>query len=225
MRTFTDNVAYTLGVLLLGSFTVGQVRAASVTETGTFGSDNQVYSYLLSLPTAQTLDFYTTSYGGGMNLDGTTSVAGGFVPALTLFSASTGLVVDSAAAGATENGAQMTTPLLHADPTTGMVDDAFLQENLAAGNYIVDLTEFPNVATGDFNSNPQFLFMNDPTATGDVCGVSGGMFLEADTAPCVQRNGNFTLNIGTVPEPATFWLALPIIAFGLIGRKRLLARS
>jgi len=226
MRTTTNKVAYTLGALLLGSLTMSQARAVSITETGTFGSDNQVYQYLLNLTTAQTINIYTTSYAGGMNLDKTVSGAGGFVPALTVFSVATGQVVDCAATGSTCNGTQMSTGLIKADPTTKLTNDVFLQENLTAGAYLIDLTEFPNVATGDLASNPEFLFSSSPTATGDVCGVAGGTFLETDMAPCTQRNGNFALNIGTVPEPATFWLALPFLAFfGVIGRKRILARS
>jgi hypothetical protein len=228
MRKTMNKIAYTVGALLLGTLTIGQARAVSVTQTGSFGSDNQIYTYVLNLPTAQTVDIYTTSYGGGMNLDKTISQAGGFLPALTVFSASTGMVVDCAAMGLTCNsngGTQMTSAILTADPMTGLVNDAFLRESLNAGSYIIDLTEVPNVANGDFNSNPQFLFSNDATATGDVCGVSGGTFLETDMAPCAQRNGNFTLNIGTVPEPASFWLALPVLAFGLIGRNRIFSRS
>jgi len=216
--------ASAFGVLLLGCLTIGHAGAVSVTETGLFGSDNQVYQYLLNIPTAQTVDIYTTSYAGGMNLDGTTSMAGGFVPALTIFSVSSGLVVDCAAEGLTCSGTQMMGPL-QTDPATGSVLDVYLQESFARGSYLVDLTEVPNVATGDVNTNPEFLFSSDPTATGDVCGVTGGTFLETDTAPCTQRNGNFALNIGTVPEPATLWLALPVLAFGVIRRKRFLARS
>lgn len=225
MRIITNNkFASTFGALILSCLTIGHAGAVSVTETGLFGSDNQVYQYLLNVPTAQTIDIYTTSYAGGMNLDGTTSMAGGFVPAITIFSVSSGMVVDCAANGLTCAGTQVMGPL-KADPTTGSMLDVYLQESFGPGAYLVDLTEVPNVATGDVNTNPEFLFSSDPTATGDVCGVANGTLLETDTAPCTQRNGNFALNIGTVPEPATLWLALPVLAFGVIRSKRFLARS
>ncbi len=219
--------ASTFGALLLSCLTVGHAGAVSITQTGTLGADNQVHEYLLNLPTAQTVDFYTTSYAGGKNLDGTTSAAGGFVPVLTLFSSATGQVIDCSATGSTCSGIQMTPPIgtIKADPTTGFVNDAFLRESLTAGSYVVDLTEFPNGASGDLNTNPRFLFSSDPNATGNACGVTGGMFLEADMSPCTQRNGAFTLNVGTVPEPATLWLALPVLVLGVLGRKRLLARA
>lgn len=216
--------APTFGVLVVSCLAIGHAGAVSNTYTGMFTADNDVQQYTFSLPTTEDIDIYTTSYGGGTNLDGTTSSAGGFVPALTLYSVATGQAVDCAAAGTTCSGPQMPTGFINMDTTTGMTDDAFLAETLAAGNYVVDLTEDPNVATGDL-ANPNFLFSMDPTATGDVCGVTGGMFLETDTATCIQRSGNFSLNIGSVPEPATLWLALPVLVLGFVTRKRLQARS
>lgn len=212
-------LSYGFGALLVSSLVIPQANALPITQTGTFGSDNQVYQYLLNIPTSTTVIISTDSYGGGTNMNGTTTPAGGFVPVLTLFSTvSPGNVIAfDGADGVCHSGAKM-------DTSTHMCDDAYIQTPLAAGNYILDLTEFPNVANGTFNSNPQFLFGNDPTATGDVCGVAGGQFLQADVAPCVQRTGNFLLNIASVPEPATLWLALPVLAVGLLRRKRISSR-
>lgn len=203
-----------LGAVLLGSLSIGHARAVSYTYTGTFTSDAQVNEYTITIPTAQTVDFFTTSYAGGVNLNGTTSAAGGFVPSLTIFSASSDLAVDCGAAGTTCSGMAMGPE--KTDPTTGLADDVNLIENLSAGTYVVALSEYPNVALGGLNDG--FLTSVDPTLFTDACGP--GMFLEADTAPCAQRNGKFALNVGTVPEPATAWLALPILTV-VIFRKRL----
>lgn len=98
---------------------------------------------------------------------------------------------------------------MSASSSTGICDDAFLQETLGAGSYTLDLTEFPNVAIGNLSDG--FLFASDPTATGDVCGVSGGTFLQSDLATCVQRTSNYSLTItspAATPEPSTFLLLL-----------------
>jgi hypothetical protein len=219
MRT-TNSVAHTLGALLLSSLAISQARAISITQTGTFTTDAQVVDISFTLPTAQTVDFFTTSYAGGMNLNGTTSSAGGFVPSLTLFSVSTGLVVDCGAAGTTCSGMAMGSIKL--DPLTQIADDVNFTRSLAAGSYVLALTQYPNVAIGGINDG--FLTSIDSTLFTDACGA-GAAFRQADTSPCAQRNGNYSVNVGTVPEPATLWLSLPILAFSFIGRKRLLSRS
>lgn len=191
------------------------LNALTVTQVGTFTTDDQVFTYNFTLPVATPIAFYTTSYAGGANLNGTMSSAGGFVPTLTLFQAN-GTVIASDGASGTARGS------LAKDPTTGLFDDAYLFTTLSAGSYTLTLTEFPNVALGNLSDG--FLFAGSPTATGDTCGVSGGKFLETDVAPCVQRTGAFALNVNT-PEPATLWLVVPALgaAFWLRKRKSVLA--
>ena len=118
----------------------------------------------------------------------TTSYAtGGFDPALTLFSDASGNVV------------------AYDDPADS---DATLAATLAAGSYVLDLSEFPNVAVGTLSQG--FLFAGDPTVTGSNCGVSGGMFLDPIT--CAQLTSNYALTVNAVsatPEPSTWLLVLP----------------
>jgi hypothetical protein len=102
-----------------------------------------------------------------------------------------------------------------------MCDDAFLQETLPAGSYVLDLTEFPNEAIGNLADG--FLFASDPTATGDVCGVTGGMFLQADVAPCVQRTDAYSVSITSAaptPEPSSIFLGLPVAVLLLVVSRR-----
>ena len=190
--------------LLLLCFTVREKAfATSLTETGTFTTDNQVAEFDFTVTSPSTYTLYTTSYGGGANLTGTSSVAGGFVPVLSLFQANGTIVAADGGSGMCKGSAMM-------DSGTGMCDDAYLNLALTDGSYILALTEFPN---GAINNLPDgFLFGGDPHATGTVCGQSGGTFLQSDVAPCVQRDGSYAVNVtnaSAVPEPPTWALMLP----------------
>jgi hypothetical protein len=204
-------------LFLLGLVLTQPARAISVTQTGTLAADNSVFTYNLTVTITQSYVLWTTSYGGGTNLDGSTSASGGLVPVLTLFSASSGNAVNFDGADGVCMGAA------HTDSSTGMCDDAFIITTLPAGSYVLDLTEFPNVAIGNLSSG--FLFSSDPTATGDTCGgaSTGHMFVQADLSACPQRTSSYTLNIANVPEPASFWLGVPVILVVLF-RKRLFRR-
>ncbi len=130
-------------------------------------------------------DNFTTTSSQVYNIFTTSYATGGFVPVLTLFG-SNGNVIDNSGPG---------------------ISDASLTDTLAPGFYTLDLTEFPNVATGTLSDG--FLFAGNPTATGDNCGVSGGMFLDSIT--CSQRNSSYALTVNSsaavTPEPST-WLLL-----------------
>ena len=199
--------------VLLG---ISQLEASTV--TGTLAADNSIYSTTLTLPTMETLTAYTTSYAGGMNLDATSTSGGGFAPLLTLFSVSTGNVAALSSMGTPGNCGMAGT-----DSATGLCNDAYLNAVLGAGQYVLDLTEFPNVANGGINDG--FLAGSDANFTGTNCSGTG-QFLESDVAPCVQRTNAYTLNISTsaaspVPEPATLWFAAgALLAAGLIRRSK-----
>lgn len=196
--------------LLLVSLTLAAKAHADTVLSGTFTSDDQVYQSNFSTSTAQSYSFFTTSYGGGMNVNGTSTPAGGFVPVLTLFTGSGDIIGSSTTGGAV-------------DPVTGLSDDAYLSAVLNPGSYTLTLTEFPNVAIGNLSQG--FLFAGMPDLTGSFCG-GGGPFLEADVAPCVQRNGDYTLNITSAaptPEPASWVLLLSGIGILLGFRRRMLA--
>ena len=181
-----------------------KASASTFTETGTFTTDNQVAEFTFNVPTASTYTLFTTSYSEG-----------GFVPVLSLFQAN-GTIV------AAEGGSGMCSGAMTAG-STGMCDDAYLNLGLTSGSYILALSEFPNVAINNLSDG--FLFANDPHATGTVCGVSGGTFLQSDVSPCVQRDGKYAVdvtNASAVPEPATWALMLP--AAGILffaGRQQL----
>lgn len=130
-------------------------------------------------------DSFTTTSTQAYNIFTTSYATGGFVPVLTLFSGDGNIISNSG-------------------PGTS---DASLMETLAAGSYILDLTELPNVAIGNLSEG--FLYASDPTATGDNCSVTGGMFL--DPISCAQRTNNYALTVSSsaavTPEPSS-WLLL-----------------
>lgn len=209
-----------LALLTICLAAVPGAMAASFTYTGSFTADNSVYTQTFNTATTQDFTIYTTSYGGGINANGTNSSAGGFVPVVTLFGTS-GDVIGFGGGDGMCSGSSL------ADSGTGLCEDAYFTGSIGPGSYTLALTEFPNVAVGNLSDG--FLFSSDPTATGDLCGVSGGTFLQTDVAPCVQRNGNFALNVvssaaSPVPEPPTWLLVLPATAaIALFGRRQLFA--
>ncbi len=163
-----------------------QVSASTYSTSGTFLADNSSFIYSFNVTSPQSYTFSTSSFA-----------MGGFVPDLTLFTAS-GTVLGSDGA----DGPCITAATCH--------DDASLSMSLGAGSYLLYLTEFPNEANGNLSDG--FTFGSDPTATGDVCGVAGGMFLQTDTSSCSQRTANYTLNVtnaSPTPEPGTLFLVLP----------------
>ncbi len=215
--TAPQRVFRSLALLTVCLAAVPGAKAASFTYNGSLAADNSVYSHTFDTTTAQNYTFFTTSYGGGVNADGkSVSLPGGFAPVLTLFSSTTGSVIGFGGGDATCHGTAS------ADPKTGLCEDAYFTETLGPGSYTLDLTEFPNVAFGNLSDG--FLAGSDSHFTGTNCNSPGGMFLQADVAPCVQRTANFSLNVTTspVPEPPTWLLVLPSAgAIALFGRRQL----
>lgn len=196
-----------------------RAHADSFTYFGTFTADDSVFSQAINVASTQTYNFFTTSYAGGLNLNGSVSLPGGFDPVLTLFSNATGQVIAFGGGSGTAEGPS------GVDPVTGLSEDANFSSTLNPGTYSLFLTQFPNVANGSLSDG--FLFAGSSNFTGDLCGVSGGMFLQSDIAPCAKRTGSYAVNVSSspaspVPEPPTWLLVLPAsAAFALIGRRHL----
>ncbi len=130
----------------------------------------------------------------------TTSFAsGGFVPVLTLFSANGG------------------NPIAFAETDNS---DVLINQLLGPGSYILALTEDPNVFTTTFAAGT--LFAGDPTITGDLCGVSGGKFLNVFNG-CTQQTSNYSVTVSSTavtPEPSTWLLVMPAVALLFAERHR-----
>lgn len=145
---------------------------------------------------------FTTSFASASNqiynFSTSSFAAGGFTPVLTLFSATGG------------------NPIAFAE--TGVSDVSFSSQ-LAPGNYILALSEDPNVFTTNYAAGT--LFASNPTITGDLCGVSGGTFL--NLIDCSQHTGNYAFAISSTavtPEPSTWLLVMPAVALLFVSRYR-----
>ncbi len=150
-------------------------------QSGTFAADDSNAQYNFTLGSAQEVYAYTTGYAGGTNLDGTTTVAGGFDPILSLFDGNGSLLMYN-----DDN------PLAPSDPATGAAYDSGLLDTLGAGSYTLAITQYDNFSNGSLSSG--FQQDGNPTFTSQY--VGGG----TATAPFVdvngsQRTGNYTLNL------------------------------
>jgi hypothetical protein len=177
----------------------------SQTYTGTLGAESgtpgSVVVEPLDLTTASSVTIFTTSYGGGTNLNGSMTSAGGLQPNVTLFD-TTGFAV------ATESG--MFSPL------NNSWDAYILDSDVAAGNYFLILTDQANQVSAAFTGF-------DGTAPADFytlfTGPGGSSFTDVEGN---ARNGNYALNVqatplaSPTPEPATFWLVVPVLAGALL---------
>ena len=158
---------------------------------------------ILQTSAVSDVTIFTTSYGGGTNLDGTTASAGGFQPNITLYTSGGDFVMNQA----------VSSPSAKTDSSTGLALDGYLTDaGLAPGSYIVTLTNW--------------LEQQPPTATN----LSDG-FVNYGGSTFTDVNGNlrtasYALNLSTsgtspVPEPASIWLLVSGLALaGAVAQRR-----
>ena len=145
-----------------------------------------------------TFEYNFTDPGAAIFTAATTSYATGFVPVLTLYNGTTGMEIDNSGTG---------------------FGDASLNDVLDPGTYDLFLTEFPNVAVNNLADG--FLLSSDPSATGDQCGVAGGMFYNVITCAADSSNSYaLTASTAPTPEPSTWLLVLPPAAFLYLSQRR-----
>lgn len=143
---------------------------------------------------------FTSSSSQNFTATTTSYAAGGFIPVLTLFNASGG------------------TPLAFAETDNS---DVSINQLLGPGSYVLFLTQDPNVFGSTLAAGT--LFAGSPTLTGDFFGIAGGKFLNFIDG--TQRTGSYALTVNSVavaatPEPATWLLLLPPVAFAFAMRRR-----
>lgn len=199
-----------LAALLFGAVGTAALQAASInqTYTGTLDSESgtpgSVVLKTLSLTSISNVTIYTTSYGGGTNLNGTVTTPGGFQPNITLYN-NTGFTIANQSASFS--------------PINNSWDGYLTDSNLAAGTYYVTLTDWQNqesITATTLNLTTPYLSFSGPGGT-NFTDVQGN-----------NRTGNYALDISAtpvggsaVPEPATLSLILPgLTGAFLLWRKR-----
>jgi PEP-CTERM motif-containing protein len=196
-------------------------RATNITLQGNFTTDDNVQLFSVAIAAPAAVDIRSYGYAGGTTSTGTAVPRGGFDTILTLFNAS-GVFIDDNDDGA---GAAI-------DPITGQAADARITANLAAGSYILALTQYDNFSIGNLadgfgeTGNPHFT--TDPGfGSGGAC--PGNMFRDISGTAGRCRTANWALDFvnvssvmpaAAVPEPSALLLAGFGLALLLVGRFR-----
>jgi hypothetical protein len=177
------------------------------------GFDDDEVLFQFSVSQTSTLTAFTTSFADG-----------GFAPDLTLFADDgspgdpTGLFI----AQGSEGVAGSCGPTQGTDSATGYCLDSLLQTMLSPGNYLLVLTEDPNVSFGDdtaFDNGTGFLYapsQND---------FNGGFYLEDNSA--FPRTAAFDVEAdlqpvptSSTPEPRTIPLLFSALIAGAAAYRR-----
>jgi hypothetical protein len=203
-------------VLLAGM--TAPASAASFSYTGNFVNDSDVQLFNFNLLASTTVTLQTFSYGGGTNSAGNTIVSGGFEPTLQIFDFPSGAING----GSILPGDVASCGPRNTDPNRPihLCREDFAQVFLAAGNYVVALTENPNVANGP-NLSDGFFADTDPQ---NLTAINQNHFADVASQP---GDGHWALDItvrdvgAATPEPGSALLAVPaLFLVGLGIRKR-----
>ena len=204
-----------MAVLLTG--VTAPLVAGKFSFAGTFTNDSDIQLFSFNLLAGTTVTLQTFSYGGGNNSAGNTILPGGIEPTLQVFDFPSGAINGgSILPGEVGNcGPRNTDPnrALH------LCRDDFAQVFLAAGTYVLALTENPNVANGS-NLSDGFFADADPTTFNqnhfaDVLGQPGDGHWALDI---LAVDGASPL-VGT-PEPGSALLAVSAFFLAGLGFRR-----
>lgn len=192
-------------------FGAAPASAANFSFTGTIAQDDTVQFFNFSVGAASTVTLLTYSYAGGVQADGNVVAQGGFDPILSLFDASTGLLINSNDDGLSSQ--------VGTDIITGFTFDTFLQSALGIGTYTVAVSQFDNFAIGPFLING-FLQTGSPNFTasfgcsnGQFCDVGGFNRTNSWAFDVLNVNSAVVVPPSVIPIPA----ALPLFLTGLAG--------
>jgi hypothetical protein len=201
-----------LALLCLTSVPAAKADPIALTQSGTFVSDNdRPIVTPFTLTSTSIVRFFTTSYSGGTNANGTTTVGGGFDPILSLFAGSSGS--PSSAIFVADNDDAGVSP-----------GDSDFTMTLGPGNYFLVITQYNNFFNGGPGDTFSAGFFYDGAGNGNFTAVFGcPQFCDSNGN---NRTGNFTTNVlarnaqqTSVPEPSTVILLGTGLA-GFAGRAR-----
>jgi hypothetical protein len=219
MQFFQGKWIQFAGLVLACSALQGLATASTISSTGTFQSDDQMFQLNFTLSSMSTLTVQSFGYGGGTNGAGMVIPQGGFATNVAVFSA----IGSQDLSGQDSFGGNppFACAPRNINTNTGFCLDGFLSiPNLAAGDYILVLTEEGNPANGN-------TFADGFAQTGGG-NFTGGPFLDPDNNS--QLTGNWAVDVSatglvvnTTPEPATLLLSLlsvPGLAIAARRRRR-----
>lgn len=199
-------------IMLLASSTV-VASADAISFTGTFTEDNAVQFFTFSLLTTQTVTLQTLGYGGGTNAAGHVIPAGGFESVLQVYDAA-----GNAIGGPILPGPDPTCGPRTPDPNRGgFCQDAYAQELLSSGSYLLALTQNANLPNGNLSDGFYYVDTDpEPFFNNGFVGTFG-----------YQGNGNWAVDIlnvdsaQAVPEPGPLALTgTTLLLVGLGTRRR-----
>ena len=201
-----------LASLGLAALPAAQAQVTPTYYSGNFTQDDNIQMFMFTVTSPGNVYLYTTSYGGGSNVDGTSSNAGGFDTVLSVFD-STGTFIN-------DNDDSI---IQQVDPLTGLAYDAGLQLTLTPGTYQVALTEYDNFAKASPTYGPGggLTNLSDGFTQQGNGNFTTGFNLNGTTYPSFvdsggyERTSAYNLNLGNgtlaaVPEAST------TISFGLL---------
>jgi len=199
----------------------GRADTLNFSFTGNFVDDDDVQLFTFSVGATSDITLRTLSYAGGTNADGVVISSGGFDPILALFD-SVGDFIDYNDDGSSAN--------VGTDPDTKQNYDTYLKNSLAAGDYLVAVSQYDNFFSGGSGDNISLGFKREgePEFTALDRGLSSGMFYDFTED---QRTSFWAFDIlnvkdasqqhAPVPEPTTiFLLGTGLMGLVGIGRKK-----
>jgi len=196
-----------LGVFVgLVSFS-GRASASIIHDsyTGTFTQDDTVQTFTVTVATPSQIYIRSLGYAGGLNINNTSVVEGGFASALWFFDSGGNLIADDGLGGTIGScGLRNADPL--ANPP-GSCLDAYIPFTAGAGDtlhilpgtYTIVLTEQGNDLLGSL--------LTDGFSQAGNGNYTGGPFRDSFSGQ--QRTGNWAVDVvvaNATPEPATVFL-------------------
>jgi hypothetical protein len=199
----------TVAVAMLSVAATG--NAVSFSFAGNFNHDNDVQLFDLGLLSASTITLQTWSYGGGIDAQGDPVLPGGFEIALQIFDTPTGQALGGPFLPGTAS-----CPPNNPDPARlDSCQDVFGQILLPAGNYIVALTQFDNLALGNLSDGFFYVdVIRDPNFNNgfNFAGLQGTSAWELDILGVDSA--------APAPEPASALLIAGAVLLAGIGAQR-----
>jgi WD40 repeat protein len=182
--------------------------AANFSYTGSFSNDSDVQYFNFSLTSnSTTFTINTLSLNGGLNLAGDLIAASGFNPYLSIWDKNTGDWIFDTSNKAISAEAVITNTGLNSFGT------------LLAGNYILALSQYDNIAAGSnlsegFAADIGLASFDSTPFTVNGGGGSGHWAVDIQNAD--------TVSIAAVPLPGAFGLLLSgVLALGALTRRKM----